>query len=110
MKALLRAMISALFILSAVHTAGAQGTQIDNATCLGCHGAPRFAAAGADGQTRALFVAADRFAGSVHAALACTACHTTITEVPHKSAPANSRAVRGLSCKRTEGLSKLRSR
>jgi cytochrome b subunit of formate dehydrogenase len=31
-------------------------------------------------------VAADRFAGSVHAALACTACHTTITEVPHKSA------------------------
>ena len=86
MKALLRAMISALFILSAVHTAGAQGTHIDNATCLGCHGAPGFAAAGADGQARALFVAADRFAGSVHAALACTACHTTITEVPHKSA------------------------
>jgi cytochrome b subunit of formate dehydrogenase len=86
MKALLQVMMSALFVLSAVHTASAQGIHIDNATCLGCRGAPGFAAAGADGRARALFVAPDRFAGSVHAALACTACHTTITEVPHKSA------------------------
>lgn len=86
MKALLQVMISALFVLSAVHTAGAQGAHIDNATCLGCHGAPGFAAAGAGGQVRTLFVAADRFAGSVHATLACTSCHTKITEVPHKSA------------------------
>ena len=86
MKVLLRAMISALFVLSAVHTAGAQGTHIDNKTCLGCHGTPGFAATGADGQAHSLFVQANQFADSVHGSLPCTTCHAEITEVPHKNA------------------------
>ena len=69
--------------------ASAQGAaNLDNATCLGCHGTPGFAAARAGGQTRPLFVAPDRFAESVHgkASVRCVDCHTSITELPHKSA------------------------
>lgn len=84
MKALLQAMMSALFVLSAVQTAGAQGAHIDNATCLGCHGTPGFATTGAN--ARSLYVAAQPLAHSVHGSLPCVACHTTITEIPHKNA------------------------
>ena len=73
--------------LASVHAAGAQAAaKLDNATCLGCHGMPGFAAPRADGKTRSLFVAADQFAASVHGkALRCVDCHTTITELPHKN-------------------------
>ncbi|HTT47651.1 MAG TPA: cytochrome b/b6 domain-containing protein [Pseudolabrys sp.] len=74
------------FLLCWTQAAGAQGAgNLDNATCLGCHGAPGFSAPRADGQTRPLSVAADQFADSVHgkASVRCVDCHTTITEVPH---------------------------
>ena len=77
-------------ILIGEQAASAQGgADLDNATCLGCHGVPGFAAPRADGQTRPLFVPADQFANSVHgdAALRCIDCHTAITELPHKSMP-----------------------
>ena len=50
---------------------------------------PGFACAGADGEMRPLFVPADQFANSVHgdAGLRCVDCHTTITELPHKTVP-----------------------
>jgi cytochrome b subunit of formate dehydrogenase len=75
-------------ILVAAQAACAQGAAgLDNATCLGCHGEPGFAMPGANGQMRSLFVASDHFADSMHGALQCTACHTTITEVPHNNPP-----------------------
>src|SRR5271165_3782836 len=65
-------------ILGACQAARAQAAPaqdtagLDNATCLGCH---------------AQSVSSDHFAGSVHGSLACTACHTTITAVPHTNPP-----------------------
>jgi cytochrome b subunit of formate dehydrogenase len=75
-------------ILVCVQAALAQGAEnLAKAACLGCHGVPGFAAARADGQKRSLFVAADRYANSVHGkVLRCIDCHTTITELPHKNA------------------------
>ena len=85
-KLALRAVVLTI-VLVWVQAASAQGAaNLDNATCLGCHGVSGFAAPRADGQTRSLFVAADHFAGSVHGkALRCVDCHTTITELPHKN-------------------------
>jgi cytochrome b subunit of formate dehydrogenase len=74
-------------ILVGTQAASAQGANLDNATCLGCHGKPGFAMPGANGRTRSLFVPPDHFARSVHGTLSCTSCHTTITEAPHKNAP-----------------------
>jgi hypothetical protein len=71
-------------VLACAHAASAQDAgKPDNATCLGCHGTPGFAAPRTDGQTRPLFVSAEQFAQSVHGkALKCTDCHTTMTAVP----------------------------
>ena len=83
----LRAVVLAIVVFW-VQAASAQGAaNLDNATCLGCHGTPGFAAPRADGQTRALFVAPEHFTESVHgkASVRCVDCHTTITELPHKN-------------------------
>jgi cytochrome b subunit of formate dehydrogenase len=86
-KLALPAAVFAMILVGvqAVRAQGAAG--LDNATCLSCHGQPDFAMPGADGQMRSLYVAADHFAQSVHATLQCTACHATITEVPHNNPP-----------------------
>ena len=84
----LRAIVLTM-VLIGVQAASAQGAaNLDNATCLGCHGSPGFEMPLAGGQTRSLFVPADQFADSIHGTLPCTACHTTITEVPHQNVPA----------------------
>jgi cytochrome b subunit of formate dehydrogenase len=85
-KLVLPAVTLAITVLG-MQVASAQSANLDNATCLSCHGNPGFAAPGANGQMRSLFVPADHFARSVHGALPCTSCHTTITEVPHKNPP-----------------------
>ncbi len=74
-------------ILVWVHAARAQGADLSNATCLSCHGQPDFSTELANGQTLSLFVSADHFANSVHRSFQCTTCHTSITEIPHKSPP-----------------------
>ena len=80
--------VASTMIFVGVQAASAQSAaNPDNAMCLGCHGQPGFAIPGANGQMRPLFVPADQFAHSVHSTLQCTACHTTITEVPHKIVP-----------------------
>ena len=84
-KFALRAAVFAALLVW-VQAAGAQGpANLDNATCLGCHGVTGFAAPRADGKSRSLFVAADHFADSVHgkASIRCVDCHTTITALPH---------------------------
>ncbi len=79
--------IALTIVLACAQAAGAQAAgNLDNASCLACHGVTGFAAPRADGKSRPLFVSADQFAASVHGkALRCVDCHTDITEVPHKS-------------------------
>lgn len=84
------AQLAAAFAVIFTGAQAAQGQDaagLDNATCLSCHGQPDFAMPGADGQMRSLSVSSDHFAGSVHGSLACIACHTTITAVPHTNPP-----------------------
>jgi len=70
-----------LMLLIAAQPARAQGAaNLDNATCLGCHGTAGFSV--------------QQFADSVHgkASLRCVDCHTAITELPHKNLPATAAA------------------
>jgi cytochrome b subunit of formate dehydrogenase len=81
------AIVLAMALLG-VQAGRAQGAaNLDNATCLGCHGAQGIEIPLAGGQTRSLFVPADSFADSIHGALPCVACHTAITGVPHQNPP-----------------------
>ena len=85
-----RALVAIAFaiMLVGVQAARAQGAAgIDNAACLSCHGNPDFAMPGVNGQMRSLYTSAEHFAQSVHGTLQCTACHTTITTVPHNNPP-----------------------
>ncbi|CAG4883493.1 Cytochrome C [Georgfuchsia toluolica] len=52
--------------------------------CLGCHGEKGFAAPGADGKMRSLYVRQGKFESSVHGKRQCVECHTDITEIPHQ--------------------------
>lgn len=54
--------------------------ELDNDTCLACHGIEGFA--GAD--EKPLFVAPQEFAASSHAAFPCTSCHADVTALPHE--------------------------
>jgi cytochrome b subunit of formate dehydrogenase/nitrate/TMAO reductase-like tetraheme cytochrome c subunit len=85
MKSFLPALGAALVLLGGMAAAGAQAPNLDNATCLGCHGKPGFATTGAN--ARSLYVPAQSLAHSVHGKLTCVSCHTTITEIPHKNPP-----------------------
>ncbi|MGD0025837.1 MAG: hypothetical protein ABSC37_14660 [Xanthobacteraceae bacterium] len=67
-----------------------------NDACLSCHGNAGFAAPGAGGTMRQLFVNKDLFGNSVHGERACVECHTDITEVPHK--PGAGREVSCINC------------
>ncbi len=89
-KLVLPAIAFGMFLLGSQAVHAQVGTALENKECLGCHGAPGFSGPGPDGKERPLFVAADHFASSVHGVLQCTSCHTTITEVPHKSPPLTS--------------------
>jgi len=57
--------------------------ELDNDTCLACHGTEGFA--GPSGGS--LFVSGDTFGSSVHGPVACTACHTDVTTIPHAEKP-----------------------
>ena len=82
----LRAIALATMLVTAQAASGQDTGNLSNATCLGCHGVAGFAAPRADGQSRSLFIPADRFAGSVHGqALRCIDCHNTITSLPHSN-------------------------
>ncbi len=76
-------------VLIGAHAGAEDAANLDNGTCLGCHGVQGFATPSADGHIRSLYVTADQFAESVHGkALRCIDCHTTITDLPHKNLPA----------------------
>ena len=64
----------------------AAAQELNNETCLGCHGMEGFSAPGPDGKMRNLYVDPKVFAGSVHAPRECVNCHQDIKEIPHKPA------------------------
>jgi len=82
-KSALPAAALAIILFSAPAALAQSGTGLDNATCLSCHGSPGFAAPAVAGQSQPLSLSSDEFAHSVHGVLQCTACHATITAVPH---------------------------
>ncbi len=59
----------------------------DKAVCLGCHGNEGFSMPAADGTSRQLFVAGDKFEKSVHGAFQCTMCHQDVTSASHEKKP-----------------------
>ncbi|MCL4812594.1 MAG: cytochrome C [Vicinamibacteraceae bacterium] len=59
-----------------------------NDTCLSCHGEAGLEKTLPSGEVQSLVVSHETFAKSVHGdKLACTDCHTDITEVPHEARP-----------------------
>jgi cytochrome b subunit of formate dehydrogenase len=87
------ARLAAWAVLGWIGAAGVPGTgaaqtgaSLDTAACLGCHGNAGFSMPGPDGNPRFLEVRKEGFEASVHGKLnlPCVACHTDITEVPHK--------------------------
>ncbi len=58
---------------------------IEDSECLFCHGEAGFKATLPDGSVRPLYVDEETYKTSVHANEGCTACHSDITELPHKA-------------------------
>lgn len=58
----------------------AVGDEVNNDTCLTCHGMEGIA----DPSGRALFVSGEAFGGSEHGVLQCTNCHSDAVSVPHE--------------------------
>lgn len=56
---------------------------LSNNVCLTCHGETSFSTQLRNGEAFSLYVNQRELAGSVHAGLACTDCHSDITKVPH---------------------------
>ncbi|HXH48852.1 MAG TPA: cytochrome c3 family protein [Terriglobia bacterium] len=56
---------------------------LSNDVCLACHSDPSASTRLGNGKTFSLYVSHKALAGSVHAGLACTDCHSDITTVPH---------------------------
>ncbi len=61
----------------------APASGLSNEVCLGCHGDASASTQLGNGKSLSLYVDHKAFAGSVHAGLACTDCHSEITAVPH---------------------------
>jgi Doubled CXXCH motif (Paired_CXXCH_1) len=57
----------------------------DAETCLACHSDNQLSLPTADGKTIALHVDRAAYDASVHAKLACSACHVRYIDVPHES-------------------------
>lgn len=80
-------------------TGGAAGTE-ESAKCLRCHGMPGFGYQEPQLERR-LTVEPRAFANSVHGAIACTACHSSATTVPHPPELARQRPTCASDCHAT---------
>jgi cytochrome b subunit of formate dehydrogenase len=83
MSCALRNLLFALFLTGLATFASAQMT---NEECLGCHSDPT-ASKDVGGKTVSVHVDETKFAGSVHASLSCSDCHTNVTGYPHEPPP-----------------------
>ncbi len=68
-----------LAFVAARATIAAEGEEITNDDCLGCHGTEGFT--GSD--DRPLYLDGEAFGHSAHALFSCTDCHSDATEIPH---------------------------
>ncbi len=59
----------------------------DEENCLNCHRYPLFGRMEANGEFYNFFVDEAAFRNSVHGRLACTACHSDVSNIPHTPAP-----------------------
>lgn len=69
-----------------------QSNSTDNESCLSCHSRPDLTYEFPSGETWSLYVDQDTFHNSIHGQeeLACTDCHTDISDYPHPPLEANS--------------------
>jgi formate dehydrogenase gamma subunit len=72
-----------VWLLGVSARAGAALAEIGSDVCLGCHGDKGLSRTAA-GKTVSLFADQAALKKSVHAGLACTACHAGIAAVPHR--------------------------
>ncbi|HUJ85743.1 MAG TPA: cytochrome b/b6 domain-containing protein [Burkholderiales bacterium] len=63
---------------------GQAAEQLNNETCLACHGTEGFQVPGPDGKMRDLHVDSARFGHSVHGKRMCVECHKDIQQIPHR--------------------------
>jgi predicted CXXCH cytochrome family protein len=81
-------------VLSLTPTSALAAEDLSNEVCLACHGDATASTQLGNGKTLSLYVNHKALAGSVHAGLACTDCHSDITKIPHATRTfANQRAV-----------------
>jgi len=73
-------------------SASSQPAEIENSTCLYCHGEENLSVTLASGEVLNLTIDSDAFDHSVHGSneISCVTCHTTITTVPHQEHPTES--------------------
>jgi len=80
---LLLAMAGVVVVLPVAPGTALAAEELSNDVCLACHGDPNASTTLGNGKTLSLYVSHKALAGSVHAGLACTDCHSNITAVPH---------------------------
>ncbi|TAM80654.1 MAG: cytochrome C [Acidobacteria bacterium] len=78
-------LVAACVVVGRTITLGAAlpAGDLSNDVCLACHGDASASTRLGNGRTLSLYVDHKALAGSVHAGLACTDCHSDITTVPH---------------------------
>jgi predicted CXXCH cytochrome family protein len=83
----------ALLLLATLLAAGAEASQGDNESCIGCHSTPGLSTQLASGETLPLTIDPAAFDASVHgkAGLTCVSCHTNISGYPHPKLTAGDR-------------------
>ena len=74
---------SVVVVVSIAPAAALAAEDLSNDVCLACHGDASASTTLGNGKTLSVYVDQKALAGSVHAGLACTDCHSDITTVPH---------------------------
>ncbi|HVO93626.1 MAG TPA: cytochrome b/b6 domain-containing protein [Terriglobales bacterium] len=72
------------FLVSFLYVSLSSAQPATKGTCLACHSAPGMQKS-RDGKTVSLQVEKDVFDRSIHGAFECTACHSDISQLPHKA-------------------------
>ena len=82
----LLSIVVVLLLLPRAAYASAVALSEDAQACLNCHGAPGMVMTLGDKTTLSLHVDAKRFARSVHSAVGCAGCHSSVSLETHPSA------------------------
>ena len=83
-EAKVRPFLGFLFFLIAILSASFLSAQVTKDSCLGCHSVPGMQKT-RDGRNVSLQIDKGSFDQSIHRAFECTACHSDISQLPHKA-------------------------